>query len=92
MVDYFDKVCHEHIISPCFVSSSQGLVSRQTGKTSGGNDYTTLANPVPTAIEINLPRPQVLPAVSVSLDVGIASTIPEETELIHVTIVVTVEL
>lgn len=30
--------------------------------------------------------------MSVSLDVGVASTIPEETELIHATIVVTAEL
>jgi hypothetical protein len=52
----------------------------------------TTTAPIPTAIEINLPRPQVLPAVPVSLDVGVASTIPEETELIHVTVVVTAEL
>ena len=55
--------------------------------------YATHATaPIPTAIKINLPRPQVLPAVPVSLDVGIASTIPEETELIHATVVVTAEL
>jgi hypothetical protein len=45
----------------------------------------TTTAPIPTAIEINLPRPQVL-------DVGVASTIPEETELIHATVVVTAEL
>ena len=43
---------------------------------------------IPTAVEVNLPRPQVLPTVPLGLDVGVVSTIPEEPELIHTTVVV----
>ena len=51
----------------------------------------TTTAPIPTAIEINLPRLRVLPAVPVNLDVEVTSTILE-TELIHATVVVTAEL
>ena len=43
----------------------------------------TTTAPIPTAVKINLARPQVLPAVPVGLDVGVVSTISEEAELIR---------
>lgn len=40
---------------------------------------------------INLPRPQVLPTIPISLDIGVASTIPKKTKLINAIVVVTAE-